>query len=98
MEGPDDPLGGHLGCDSDSEEKKVMPVFGKTESIDFETPNQPKELKIGTSLSANERSKMIDFLKSYLDVFSWSYEDMPDLDPSIVQHHLPIMLHARPVK
>ncbi|RVW61644.1 Retrovirus-related Pol polyprotein from transposon 17.6 [Vitis vinifera] len=35
---------------------------------------------------------------SYLDVFAWSYEDMPGLDPSIVQHHLPILPHVRPVK
>ena len=37
-------------------------------------------------------------LRSYLDVFAWSYEDMPGLDPTIVQHHLPILPHARPVK
>ena len=41
---------------------------------------------------------MIDLLKSYLDVFSWSYEDMPGLNLAIVQHHLPILPHARPVK
>ncbi|KAJ9694023.1 hypothetical protein PVL29_009818 [Vitis rotundifolia] len=32
------------------------------------------------------------------DVFAWSYEDMPGLDPSIVQHHLPLLPHAKPVK
>ena len=37
-------------------------------------------------------------LRSYLDVFAWSYEDMPGLDPTIVQHHLPILPHARRVK
>ena len=90
VESPDDPLRGQSGYDSDSEEKKVMPVFGSIESIDFETPDQPRELKIGTSLCPNERDRLIDLLRSYLDVFAWSYEDMPGLDPSIVQHHLPI--------
>ena len=33
-----------------------------------------------------------------MDVFACSYEDMPGLDPTIVQHHLPILPHARPVK
>ena len=37
-------------------------------------------------------------LRSYLDVFAWSYEDMLGLDPTIVQHHLPILPHVRPVK
>ena len=68
------------------------------ESIDFETPDQPRDLKIGTSLSLDKRDRLIDLLRSYLDVFSWSYEDMPSIDPSIVQHHLPILPHNRPDK
>ena len=46
----------------------------------------------------DERSRLIDLLKSYVDVFAWSYEDILSLDSSIVQHHLPILPHARPVK
>ena len=61
-----------------------MSVSGSIESVDFETPNQPRELKIGTSLSPDERDRLIDFLRSYLDVFSWSYQDMASLNPSIV--------------
>ena len=41
---------------------------------------------------------MINLLRSYLDVFAWSYEDMSGLDSSIVQHHLPILQYARRVK
>ncbi|RVW20233.1 hypothetical protein CK203_110282 [Vitis vinifera] len=41
---------------------------------------------------------LIQLLRAYLDVFAWSYEDMPGLDPSIVQHRLPLLPHARPVK
>ena len=29
---------------------------------------------------------------------AWSYEDLLGLDPTIVQHHFPILTHARPVK
>ena len=95
---PDDPLSGQLDCDSDSEERKVTPVSDSAESMDFGTSNQPKELKIGSSLSLDKRCRLIELLRSYMDVFAWSYEDMPSLDPSIVQHHLPILPHARPVK
>ena len=55
-------------------------------------------MRIGTTLSADERDSLLRLLISYLDVFAWSYEDMPGLDPSIVQHHLPLVPHARPVK
>ena len=66
--------------------------------IDFGVPDQPREIRIGSSLSPDERSGLINLLRSYLDVFSWSYEDIPGLDPTIVQHHPPILPHARPVK
>ena len=83
---------------SDTDDRKVTPVSNSTKLIDFGVPDQPKEIRIGSSLSPDERSRFIDLLMSYLDVFAWSYEDMPGLDPTIVQHHLPIFPHARPVK
>ena len=43
-------------------------------------------------------NRLIHLLKSYLDVFAWSYEDMSGLDPSTVQHHLPILPHAKSIK
>ena len=94
----DDPLGGQLECDYDTEDRKVTSISGSIELIDFGAPDQPREIRIGFSLSPDEKSRLIDLLKSYLDVFAWSYEDMPGLDPTIVQHHLPILPHARPVK
>ena len=94
----DDPLGGQSKSNYDTEDMKVTLVSDTTEWIDFGVPDQPREIRIGSSLSPDERSKSIDMLRSYLDVFAWSYEDMPGLDPTIVQHHLPILPHARPVK
>ena len=94
----DDPLGGKSESNSDTEDRKVRPVSGNIELIDFGVPDQPREIRIGSSLSPDERSGLIDLLRSYLDVFAWSYEDTPGLKPTIVQHHLPILPHARPVK
>ena len=94
----DDSLGGKSESNSDTEDRKVTLVYGSIELIDFGVPDQPREIKIGSSLSPDERSGLIDLLRSYLDVFAWSYEDMPGLEPTIVQHHLPILPHARPVK
>ena len=95
---PNDPLKGKSDCDSDSEKNKVTPIFGSVESVDFGTSNQPRKLKIDSFLSLDEMSTLINLLRSYLDVFAWSYEDMPGLDPSIVQHHLPTLPHTKPVK
>ena len=98
VEDTDDPLGGKSESNSDTEDRKVTPISGSTELIDFSVPDQPREIRIGSSLSPDERSGLIDLLRSYLDVFAWLYEDMLGLNPTIVQHHLPILPYARPVK
>ena len=94
----DDSLGGKSESNSNTKDRKVTLVSGRIELIDFGVPDQPKEIRIGSSLSLDERSGLIDLLRSYLDVFAWSYEDMLSLDPTIIQHHLPILPHAKPVK
>ena len=98
MRDTDDPLGGQSESNFDTDDRKVTPVSDSTKLIDFIVPYQPREIRIDSSLSPDESSRLIDLLRSCLDVFSWSYEDMPGLDPTIVQHHLPILPHARPVK
>ena len=81
----------------DSDERATSTV-GDVKIVDFSTIDQPRELKIGSPLSIDERDNLIHLLRSYLDVFAWSYEDISGLDPSIVQHHFPILPHARQVK
>ncbi|PKI35767.1 hypothetical protein CRG98_043842, partial [Punica granatum] len=61
-----------------------------TEEINVGTEEEPRVLKIGTSLDPTQRVRMIDFLTRYQEVFAWSYADMPGLDPSIVKHFLPL--------
>lgn len=82
----------------ESHENRAQPIMEDTEIIDLGTKEQPKEIQIGTSLSQSEKSELIELLESYLDVFAWSYEDMPGLDPNIVQHHLPLLPDAKPIK
>ncbi|XP_034677764.1 uncharacterized protein LOC117908248 [Vitis riparia] len=61
----DGPLSGQLECDSDSdtEDRKVTPIFGSTKLIDFGPPDQPRELRIASSLSPDERSRLINLLR-----------------------------------
>ena len=57
--------------------------------INLGTEENPKNLKIGDNLSEEVKKGLSELLAEYLDVFAWSYEDMPGLDQSIVVHHLP---------
>ena len=83
---------------SSPSDQRVSPTIGDIKIVDFGTADQPKELMVGLDLSTNERDNLIQLPRSYLDVFAWSYKDMLGLDPSIVQHHLPLLPHVRPVK
>ena len=62
--------------DSDPVDQRVSPTVGDIEIVDFGTADQPRELRIGSDLSTDERDNLIQLLRSYLDVFTWSYEDM----------------------
>ncbi|KAL6323594.1 hypothetical protein AAG906_039185 [Vitis piasezkii] len=54
--------------DSDPIDERVSPAIGDVETVDFGIEDQPKELKIGSPLSTDERDRLIHLLISYLDV------------------------------
>ncbi|RVW27324.1 hypothetical protein CK203_110324 [Vitis vinifera] len=58
--------------DSDPVDQRVSPAVGDTEIVDFGTADQPRELRIGSDLSTDERDSLIQLLRAYLDVFAWS--------------------------
>ena len=60
----DDSLGGKSESNSDTEDRKVTPISSNTELIDFGVPDQPREIRIGSSLSPDKRSGLIDLLRS----------------------------------
>lgn len=41
----------------------------------------PKPIFISNQLSAQEREQLVELLKKYMDVFTWTYDEMPGLDP-----------------
>ena len=53
----------------DSDERATLTI-GNVEIVDFSIANQPRELKIGSPLSTDERYSLIHLLRSYLDVFA----------------------------
>jgi hypothetical protein len=47
-----------------------------------------EEITIGTACSPEEITAYKALFQEYRDIFSWSYTEMPGLDPSIVEHHI----------
>ena len=57
-----------------------------------------KLVKISKGLSEEERRKPIALLREYMDVFAWSYQEMPGLSPNLVTHKLKVDPNAKPMK
>uniref|UniRef100_A0A2N9ICH8 Uncharacterized protein n=1 Tax=Fagus sylvatica TaxID=28930 RepID=A0A2N9ICH8_FAGSY len=64
--------------------------------LDDEKPS--KTTSIGTKMDRTIREAMISFLKSNLDVFAWTHDDMPGIDPATICHKLNVDPSIRPTK
>jgi hypothetical protein len=65
---------------------------------EFEIADPGKKVRIGSQLLQLVKEDLVTFLKHNSDVFSWSHEDMPGIDPSVIVHKLNVELNRRPVK
>lgn len=68
------------------------------EVINLGTEEDKKKIKVGASLKENVEKRLVKLLQEYVDVFAWSYQDMPRLDMDIVMHKLPLKPECPPVK
>ncbi|XP_038717270.1 uncharacterized protein LOC120010560 [Tripterygium wilfordii] len=66
--------------------------------INLGTEADPRPTFVSALLSPEEETKYIQLLQEYMDVFAWTYKEMPGLDPKIVVHHLSIKHGVRPIK
>ena len=70
----------------ENEEDKVEAL----ETVELVEGKIAKMTRIGTTLSPEMRTRLIQFLKENLDVFVWSHEDMPGISPKVIQHKLSV--------
>jgi hypothetical protein len=64
--------------------------------LDDEKPHQT--ISIGTKMDNRLRESMIKFLKDNSNVFTWTHEDMPGIDPLAICHRLNVDPSIRPIK
>ena len=76
------------------EESKVEAL----ETIALVEDGTTKMIRIGTMLSPEMRTRLIEFLKENLDVFAWSHKDMPGISLKIIQHKLNVDPQRKPIQ
>ena len=80
------------------ERKTLVKPSEELDTIKLEDGSPEKTTKIGADLPPQIRKSIIQFLRNNKDVFTWSHEDMPSINPSIISHKLNINPTLRPVK
>jgi hypothetical protein len=57
-----------------------------------------KNVYIGADCSPEEIQIYNELFKELSDVFSWSYEEMPGIDPRIFEHEIKTYPDSKPVR
>ena len=68
------------------------------DTINLGAREDKKDVKVGANLEPSVKKRLIQLLHDYVEVFAWSYKDMPGLDADIMVHHLPTKEYCPPVK
>ncbi|KAJ4719042.1 Retrovirus-related Pol polyprotein from transposon opus [Melia azedarach] len=55
-------------------------------------------VKVGTQLTSDVRTSLVEFLTEYSDVFAWRHSDMLGISPSIISHQLNMDPIHRPIR
>ena len=84
--------------DSNCANHLLKPTEDKVMQVNLGSQDHPKPIFISESLSLTEKEELIILVREYIDVFAWSYEDMPGLDPQVAMHRLNIKPDIKPVK
>ena len=58
--------------------------------INIGTDTEPKIIKIGKGTSKKERNSLINLVKDYRDVFSFTYDELKAYREDVFQHTIPL--------
>ena len=61
-------------------------------------PGKVENVYIGADCSPDEIKEYTELFKEFHDIFTWSYNDIPGIDPPIVKHEIKTYLDAKPAR
>jgi ribonuclease HI len=69
-----------------------------TAECNIGTPEEPKFVKLSTSLTKEQRIEYTELLREFVDVFAWTYKDLKTYDTSVIEHKIPLKEEAKPFR
>lgn len=76
----------------------IHPYQEPVDVINLGTEEDREEVKVGVALEQSVKEELVKLLQEYMDVFSWSCQDMTGLDTDMVVHNLPLKSKYPPIK
>jgi hypothetical protein len=70
----------------------------KLKEITLTEGNEKRKTRIGTTMLAEIRGSIVQFLRENADVFAWSHEDMPGISTEVMVHKLNVNPSMHPIK
>ena len=80
------------------ERRVVAEPTEELENVLLQKDDPEKFTRIGTGIKEKAREDLIQFLRKSIDVFAWSHDDMPGIDPSVITHQLNMYPFFKPVR
>ena len=71
-------------------EKKEEEKVEALETVELVYGEPMTITKVGTTMRADMKNNLVQFLKDNLDIFAWSHEDMLGISTEIIQHKLDV--------
>ena len=68
------------------------------EEVNLVDGDTTKVTKVGIGLNLVLKSRIMEFLKKNLDVFTWTHGDMSGIDNEVIEHKLNVDLTKKPVQ
>ena len=80
------------------EQRAMVEPIEELEEVVLDESRPGRTTRMGTLASPMIRQDLAGFLRINQDVFAWSHEDMPGIDPSIIVHRLNVNLAFLPIR
>ena len=61
-------------------------------------PGMIENVYIGAECSHAEIQEYMELFKEFHDIFAWSYDEIPGIDPNIVKYEIKTYPNAKPVR
>ena len=79
------------------EQRTITEPVEELEEVTLDESRPERTTRMGTLASQPIRQALAAFLKMNQDVFAWSHEDMPGIDPSVIVHRMNMNPTSSPI-